>query len=148
MDVRIFILRMKHRWIICAVVCALSLLRGVARAEDAMSWLDCVSEAKENNPNLISAAANVNQQKAQRRVVASDLLPQIDGSANAAKSKNESNAATENYQYGVSGSQLIFDGLQTINDAKGATQNVNAAKEGFKFTSSDVLICGPPSSIF
>ena len=43
-----------------------------------------IAEAKANNPNLISAAANIDQQKAQRRIVTSEILPQIDGNANAA----------------------------------------------------------------
>lgn len=129
---------MRRGWIICAVVCGLCLLHGVARAEEAMSWIDCIAEAKENNPDLISAAENINQQKAERRITISNLLPQIDGDANAAK--NESSSSIENYSYGITGSQIIFDGLKTINDVKGAATNIKAAKEGYKFTSSDVRL--------
>jgi len=123
-----------------ALVCGLLLLSGAARAETAMSWVDCIREARENNPDLISAAANIDEQKAQKRVTLSGLLPQIDANANAAKTKNESNSSVENYQYGVTGSQLIFDGLKSINEVKGATQDVKAAREGFRFTSSDVRL--------
>jgi outer membrane protein TolC len=38
----------------------------------------------------------------------------------------------------VTGSQLIFDGMQTVNNVKSASENIKAAKQNFKFTSATV----------
>ena len=137
-EVRIFAFIMIRWLIIITVGFHLFVFSREAMASTPMSWMDCVAEAKDNNPDLISAAENIDQQKASRRIVVSNILPQISGNANAVKSKNESLSSVENYQYGVTGSQLVFDGLQTVHDIKGATEDIRAAREGYRFTSSEV----------
>ncbi|HNX80739.1 MAG TPA: TolC family protein [Candidatus Omnitrophota bacterium] len=122
-------------------------LSGVSFAEETLTWSGCLAEAKKNNPDLISKVETVNQQKAARAVSASGLYPQVDASLNAstltATSRNAStgvktSATTDDYSYGVSGSQLLFDGLKTVNNVKSASENIKAAQEGYRFTSSEV----------
>jgi len=116
-----------------------------ACAEETLTWDDCLAEAKKNNPALISAAEGIKQQKAGKAIAASSFYPQINASADGSTLKRDSgdsgsSTTSDSYSYGVSGSQLVFDGFKTLNDAKAASQNINAAKENYRFTSSEVRL--------
>ncbi|MBU1726865.1 MAG: TolC family protein [Candidatus Omnitrophica bacterium] len=116
----------------------LSLLPIIAKAEDKLSWLDCVKEAAKNNPDLIAAEQVVKQSEAGKNITASALYPQVDASLNASTAKSSSasgKSTADNYSYGVSANQLIFDGTRTINDVRAAAQNILASKQGYRFTS-------------
>ncbi|MEI6297650.1 MAG: TolC family protein, partial [bacterium] len=45
---------------------------------------------------------------------------------------------TNTYGFGVSGTQLLFDGNKTVNNIKASVENISAAKQGFRFTSTTV----------
>ncbi len=113
---------------------------------EIMSWQDCISEAKKNNPDLISAVETVNQQEAQKKITGSILFPQIDANADISTGAAERNSYIEgtttssrdNYSYGLSAQQLIFDGFKTVNDLKSASENIKSAQENYKFSSSTV----------
>lgn len=118
-------------------------------AEEILSWQDCIVEAKKNNPDLISAVENVNQQKAAKSITASGLFPQIDSNFDASTAKTSSTnfskgvttkAVTDSYSYGVSGNQLIFDGFKTINNVNAAKENIKAAEASYRFTSTEVRL--------
>ncbi len=113
-----------------------------ALPEDALTWEDCVREAAKNNPDLISATEGVKEQKAAKFSTQSGLLPQITGGVNASRSESTSSATSSSiknsFSYDVRGTQLIFDGFQTINDINAAAENVKAAKENYRFISSTV----------
>ena len=115
-------------------------------AEEILTWGDCLTEAKKNNPNLISAEEAVNAQKAGKTITASSLYPQINGSADASNTRTsmvgKSNSAVDSssYSYGITGRQLIFNGLKTINDVKSASENVKASEQAYRFTSSEVRL--------
>ncbi len=114
-----------------------------------LTWHDCIAEAKSNNPELISAVESVNQEKANKDITASSLYPQVTGSLDASRAKtvstnSDTGASTDktknSYSYGVSGTQLLFDGFKTANDVKSSAEDVKAAQEGYRFTSSDVRL--------
>lgn len=123
--------------IFIAILCVNAQVVVNAYAEDLLRWEDCLKAAREANPDLISSSEAVKQQKAQKNITASALYPQINAEFNAEKSGGNP-SATENYLYGVTGNQLVFDGLKTINEYRSAGENVNAASEGYKLTSSEV----------
>lgn len=118
------------------------------QAQATLSWQDCVKEAAKNNPDLIAAVENVNQQKAAKDITASTLYPQITSSLNATSARTASTDAKGNavsttgdsYSYGVSGTQLVFDGFKTINDVNAASATVKAAQEAYRFTSTQVRL--------
>lgn len=119
------------------------------RAEEVLTWEDCLREAGKNNPELISAAETISQEKSSRSQTASSLFPQIDSSLSASTSASTTTSATtgvttksttDTYRYGVSASQLIFDGFKTVNNVNAASEDVKAAEQGFRFTSSDVRL--------
>ena len=105
-------------------------------AEEVLKWSDCLNEAKKNHPDLISAEEQVNQQKANKVITGSGLYPQVDGSLDWSKTKTTTQK--DNYSYGITGTQLIFNGFKTVNDLKAASENIKAAQYSYKFTSSDV----------
>jgi len=106
-------------------------------AEEILSWEDCILEAKKNNPDLISAQENINQQKASKTITASGLYPQISGNVGAATGKTASKTS-DSYSYGVSGTQLVFDAFKTANEINAASENIKAAQQNYRFASSGV----------
>jgi len=126
---------------------------GYTRAETVMEWIECVKEAKDNNPNLTSAAEKVKQEKAAKEITRSALLTQITGTASEETSKSPSSSssgatvattstskAPTTYDYGLDGSQLLFDGFKTSYNLSGAERNIIAARYNYDVTSSNVRL--------
>ncbi len=109
-----------------------------ARAEETLTWRDCVNEAKKNHPDLIAARENLNQALAARTITTSARLPQVSASAAERTSKASSSDRTESFSYGVSGKQLLFDGFKTAYDSAAAAENVKSAQYAFDLVSSQV----------
>ncbi|MDD5561953.1 MAG: TolC family protein [Candidatus Omnitrophica bacterium] len=118
-------------------------------AEETLSWQDCIKEAAKNHPDLIVAQEGIKESQASKAITTSTLFPQIDSSLSASTSKTTATSAvtgaktsttTDSYSYGVSGTQLIFDGFKTVNDVKSASENVKAAQQSYRFTSSEVRL--------
>jgi len=110
-----------------------------AWAEEALTWQDCVKEAAKNHPDLISAQESIKQSEASKKITASTIFPQIDASASGSTTET-AGKTTDSYKYGVSGTQLIFDGLKTADNINAASENIKAAKYSYKFTSSAVRL--------
>ncbi len=102
--------------------------QGSALVLTALTWEDCVKEAKENHPDLISAEEKINQAKASKRIATSNLLPQISGDISERSSKTSGEDRTDAYSYGITGRQLLFDGFKTSNDIAIAHQNIKSAE--------------------
>lgn len=109
-----------------------------AKAEEVLSWVDCVRESAKNHPDLISAQEVVKQSQAGKKITASTLFPQVDSSVDVSTAKTSGAAKRDTYSYGVSGSQLLFDGNKTINNIKAAAENIKVAQYNYKFTSAEV----------
>jgi len=106
-------------------------------ADEVLTWGECIKEAAKNHPDLIAAQEEVKQSEAAKQQTASGLFPQITSSLSAQTSQS-SGQETNTYGYGVSGTQLLFDGNKTINNLKASVENIVAAKQGFRFTSTSV----------
>jgi TolC family type I secretion outer membrane protein len=132
--------------VIFAVILCLCASAGDTRGEEILTWEDCVREAAKNHPDLISAHESVNSSQADKAIAASGLFPQVGTDFNASRSDSSGGAsgdesgAADSYSYGVNGSQLIFDGFQTVNNVNAAAENIKAARESYKFTSSQVRL--------
>ncbi|MFH1889151.1 MAG: TolC family protein [Candidatus Omnitrophota bacterium] len=110
-------------------------------AEEVLSWKDCIREAQKNHPDLISAQEQVNKSVADREVTKSGLFPQVTADLGATTTKSSTKSkTTRTYDYGVSGSQLVFDGSKTEQELKAASEDIGAAKETYRFTSSEVRL--------
>lgn len=126
---------------ISVIILFLSLFLHQASAEEVLTWEDCVKEAAKNHPDLIAAKESVKQSEASKKITASALFPQVDGDLKASTARTDtgtSSSTADTYSYGVTGTQLLFDGIKTINEVKAASENITAAKESFRFTSSEV----------
>ena len=110
-------------------------------AEEMLTWQDCVKEAAKNHPDLIASEESIKQSEASKKITASTLFPQVDSNLSAKTARTDtgtSNTTGDTYTYGVTGTQLLFDGTKTINNVKAAKEFIIAAKQGFRFTSSQV----------
>ncbi|MCX5700531.1 MAG: TolC family protein [Candidatus Omnitrophica bacterium] len=110
-------------------------------ADEVLTWKDCIVEAAKNNPDLLAAGQQVVQSVAAKKITASTLYPQVDASlgASTGRSDNGTTSSTgDSYSYGVTGTQLIFDGTKTINNVRSASETIKASQENLKFTSSSV----------
>lgn len=130
---------MKKRRIDFIVYLFFCLFVSQVSAEEALTWGDCIAEARKNNPNLIAAQETVKQFQADKTITASGLYPQIDASMSGSTAKT-SGSTLDSYAYGVSASQLVFDGLKTINDVKGAKENIKASQQAYRFISSNTRV--------
>jgi len=117
------------------------------KAQETLSWQDCIEEARKNHPDLISAQENIKQLEAAKKITASSTLPQIDSSVDASKTRTDletsagtTGKTTNSYSYGVSGTQLLFDGFKSRDNIKAAAENIKAARYNYKFISSDVRL--------
>ena len=108
-----------------------------ALAQEVLTWSDCLAEAKKNHPDLISAQETVNQSQAAKQITASTLFPQVNSDLSANRAKASGKTANT-YSYGVDGTQLLFDGFKTMNNVKGALENIEASRQGYRFTSSQI----------
>jgi TolC family type I secretion outer membrane protein len=124
------------------IICTLA----QAGAEEVLKWQDCIKEAAKNHPDLISAEEAVKQSEATKKIDASSLLPQVNSNLGisraqtTAKKSDGSTKATksDSYSYGLTGSQLLFDGMKTVNNVRQASENIKAAQYNYKFTSGAV----------
>jgi outer membrane protein TolC len=124
-----------------------SLAQSAKEAEEILAWQDCIKEAQKNHPDLISAEENVKQLEAGKKITASTLFPQIDSNVGGSTAKTttttsgtKTSKTTDTYTYGVSATQLLFDGTKTINDVKAAKEFIKAAQYNYRFTSTEVRL--------
>jgi len=119
-------------------------------ADEVLSWQDCIKEASLNHPDLIAAQEVIKESEASKNITASGLLPQITSDVSASRSKtaatgglgngNVPSPTSNSFSYGVSGSQLIFDGFKTVNSVKAAQQTIKASQQSYRYTSSQVRL--------
>jgi len=110
-----------------------------AGEQTVLDWNDCVREAAKNNPELAASLEVINQQKAQKRVAMSPMLPQISAEASAGKTDTFSGGNERNNNtYSAKGEQLLFDGFKSYNDFKSAEQNISVSEYSHTAISSDI----------
>lgn len=125
--------------LILILFCLICFNRAAAREE--LDWGDCIKEAAKNHPDLIASQQEIKQSQASKQGTASGLFPQITADVSGSRAKTAASTGskiTDSYSYGVSGTQLIFDGAKTINNLKAASEDISAAKQGYRFTSTAV----------
>lgn len=111
-----------------------------AKVIEQLAWENCIREAKQNNPDLLSAKAKINQAIANKAIATSDYLPQLTGnlSGKSAKAANQPNS--DRYSYDINVQQLLFDGFKTSNSIASAAENIKSAQYNYVITSSNVRL--------
>ncbi len=135
----------KYIKILLSLILFSYILPNMAIADDILTWQDCIKEAAKNHPDLISAKEAVKESEASKKITASTLYPQVTGNAEVSTAKTSTttsgtttNKTSNDYTYGATASQLIFDGFKTIENVKAASENIKAAQYDYVFTSSEV----------
>jgi outer membrane protein TolC len=135
---------MNRYLLICTTTIAVLVCTGIElMGEEVLTWHDCVSVAKRNHPDLISAREKINQKKAGVGIARSVLLPQINASVNRSTSKSDVGIIrdrTDTYSYGVTGRQLLFDGFKSLYDVKQARKGVDVSLYEYKVIESDLRL--------
>jgi len=129
---------MKKFIIFSILALSVCFLQHKALADDALAWGDCLREAKKNHPDLISAEEKVKQEKEAKVITGSIFYPQVDGSLDWSQTKTTTKR--DSYSFGMTGTQLIYNGSKTSNDLKAASENIKAAQHNYRFTSSEVRL--------
>jgi outer membrane protein TolC len=149
---------MRRRIIYIGILWAVSLHANLLLADENLTWESCLIQASQNHPDLISAKQELRQSIDTKAIAASGLFPQATASLSVTQNKskpsssmvlggnstttggtaNQGNGTT--YAYGLSGSQLLFDGFKTINNVKASSENVKAFQENFNYVSSEVRL--------
>jgi len=134
---------MKFKFVyIILIIFLITPVSKIYASDEILTWGDCIKEAAKNHPDLIVAQESIKQSEALKQQTASGLFPQLTGSLNASTAASASSPSkstvSDSYSYGVAGTQLIFDGTKTINNVKAASEDILAAKQGFRFTSATV----------
>ncbi len=139
--------------IIRILILAMFVFVGSVKAQDALTWKDCVDETLKNNPTIKAAAAQVTQTKAQGWSSFASALPQVSAYASGQRNGEDLISSTEinginfttlntshaqTYSYGITAKQLIFDGFSTLHLMLSASENSKAAEENYKASSASV----------
>ncbi len=113
-------------------------------ADEKLTWEDCLRQASLNHPDLLSAKESIRQSRDTKIITASTLWPQASSNLSVTQLKSNTSSDvssnTTTYAYGVTGSQLLFDGFKTINNVKASQENVKASQWSFQFVSSQVRL--------
>ena len=126
------------------VLTAALLFAGTVQADEQLTWEECLMQASQHHPDLVSAKEGIRQSQDAKAINSSGLWPQIGASAGITKSiaHNASSvkSSSSEYSYGLSGSQLLFDGFKTINNVKASQENIKASQWNFQFVSSETRL--------
>lgn len=109
-----------------------------AYPQDALTWKDCVQEAKKNHPDLISASETLRQARMDKAIEISATLPDISASASGKSAKSAT--TTDTYAYSVTGKQLVFDGFKTLHDISSSSKTLKAQEYNYAVTSSNIRL--------
>jgi outer membrane protein TolC len=105
-----------------------------------LTWEDVIHEAKAHNPELISALEQLNQAKASKALAQSGALPQVSSNFDGSYSKATQESQARSISYGVTASQLVFDGMKTSNEIRAAIENIKASDYNYAVVSSNVRL--------
>jgi len=130
--------------LLISVILLSGLFGNIYAAGEILTWQDCIKEAAQNHPDLIAAVEEIKQSDAAKKITASTLFPQIDANLNASRARTASDSApgvtADSYTYGVSATQLIFDGTKTIQNVLAASETIKASQQNYRFTSTQVRL--------
>jgi outer membrane protein TolC len=107
----------------------------VFSTEGVLTWQDCVSEALQSHPDLVSAKESIRQAKASKNITESGKFPQVAARLSQSASQNADSSSV-----GINGSRLIYDGSKTNFDIKAAEESINGAEYAYQDVSSQIRL--------
>jgi outer membrane protein TolC len=116
----------------------LTLVCGMAFAEDGLTWIECVIIAQKIHPDILSAEETVNQARSDKALAKSGMFPQVSADAGSSISKVEGSKSSKTHAGSVSARQLLFDGSKTSANVEAALENIKAAQYSLDVVQSNV----------
>lgn len=107
---------------------------------EPLSWTDCVNQARKKHPELTSAREKIYQARSDRSIVRSGILPSVEGTIEASRSKDLNRVETPSYPMNLNARQLVFDGFTKLNQMKSTDKLINAAVYQYYVVSSDIRL--------
>ncbi|MFZ5565092.1 MAG: TolC family protein, partial [Thermodesulfobacteriota bacterium] len=123
-----------------AVLFAIVLSCGHLSAAESLSWKACVEEAISRHPELASAREGMNQALADRDIAKSPARPQVAANAGASRSEYDPQDGVTTHSYGVTASQLLYDGGRTSSRVSAAEAAVTSSRYTYDVTSSRIRL--------
>ncbi|NTU96872.1 MAG: TolC family protein [Chlorobiaceae bacterium] len=110
------------------------------RAEETLTWQQCVEETKQAHPDLYSALAAIQQAEADKNITGGARLPRVTSSVSVQRdgTTEKGGMASSSYSYGVTAQQLIFDGSKTSSLVSGTEETIKASRYSYHTVSSRV----------
>lgn len=113
----------------------------VAAAEKSqLNWKACLELTRNHNPLLVSARMEVKKAQADTGIAWSEVLPEISLYAQSGRGNDALGEGTNSHSYGVTGNQLLFDGLKSVHNIKAARLRATAAAYNYRVVSSEVRL--------
>ena len=111
-------------------------------AQEVLKWQQCVSEALQSRPDLAAAEASLQQAEAQKKITASAERPQVNASLSGKRSDStqEELESASTFSYGVSASQLLYDGGVTGSKIEASKEALNAEEQAYRLASSEARL--------
>ena len=108
-------------------------------AAQELTWTDVLSQAKQVNPTLKKAEANLRQAQLNYEAAYTNFLPQLSANASGSESNSDSLGYSTQYSYGLQGSLSLFNGFSDVAGVKGQAANLKIQEATYNRTLSDTV---------
>jgi outer membrane protein TolC len=108
------------------------------RAEESLSWRQCVTETREAHPDLSSAFALLQQAEATKNITGGSLLPQLSLGMNSLQRGSSGSGSSLLSSYSLSAKQLLYDGHKTSSQVASNNEAIMAAQYNYGAVSAAV----------
>lgn len=100
-----------------------------AFSAEVLTWEDCLREAGQHHPDLMSASESVRQAEAQRKIVRSGLLPAVNAEVGGSRSGSSGELPSSgSWSYAVTARQLLYDGSKTSRLVDESSENIRTSR--------------------
>lgn len=128
-----------------ALSTALWFMPGMAAAE---SIFGAMTKAYENNPDLNAARAGLRATDEGVPIAKAGMRPQVSASVSGTLSRVDGEVSSGDFQSGSAGitiTQQVFDGFQTLNNVRAAESTVFATRESLRANENSILLAAAQS---
>lgn len=105
----------------------------------SLSWQDVLTEAKKNNPAIISAEKSVKLARLQYHSSFTNFLPQLSANAGVSQTASDSSGRGKDYSYGLSGRVSVFSGFSDISNVSSKSIQLKIAEAEYAKVLSEVV---------
>jgi len=108
------------------------------KAEELLTWEQCVSETKQAHPDLYSALALLQQAEATKQITRGSLLPQLSSTLSSLQNGTTGATSLSALSYSLTAQQLLYDGHKTSNQVASNAEAIKAAQNNYSIVSANV----------